>query len=118
MQIIRSDDNVFLIGHLPTPHETIMECMKARMDRLCLALYEYKCPFGILDEFAQWWEWHDRVYFRKQSTGHVITAMLHDVDRIKAHKIKQTIRMKCDCANCLIMMPRTHIMLTDASQKR
>ena len=55
---------------------------------MTLAFYEYRCPFSILRQFDQWWEWHERTIHRKKPTGRVITAMLSDVDEIKRHKIE------------------------------
>lgn len=84
--VIRSGDKVFFV----TPPSPQIEFDK-RMELMGLSFDHYRCPFSILDEFDQWFEWHERLYHRKQSTGTIITTMLSDVKRIKEHKSERKI---------------------------
>lgn len=89
--MFRSGDNCYLIGNMPPFHDYVRQ-----MELSELSLGEYRCPFDFLKEFDQWFEWQRRVHFEKQSTGWIITTMLSDIDRIKAHRVELTPKFYCD----------------------
>lgn len=52
--------------------------LREEVDRRFLELDDYRCPFSIIDQFDQWFEWHRRVHFDRESTGKVTVAMVKD----------------------------------------
>lgn len=107
MPIFRAGDKVFLIGQMPSFTDTMRDEAKARLERGMLAYDNYRCPFDFLGEHKQWFEWHRRLHFEKQSTGRIITDMLADVKRIKAHKIDREIMFRvANDFGFRAMMPR------------
>lgn len=55
--------------------------------RLSISMREYRCPFSILDEFEDWFEWHRLVFADGESTGEAMALMIYDrwrhLDRIQ-----------------------------------
>lgn len=91
MPVFRSGDNVFILNQPPLFSTT---AMKVDSERLLLKYDNYRCPFNFITEHPQWFEWHKRLHFDKQTTGRIITDMLTDVKRIKAHKIDREIMFR------------------------
>ena len=94
MPVFRQGDNVFLLGKMPEIDMTAADAMARRMECLMLSMYEYRCPFSLLEEFDRWWEWQKRTKFDGQTTGRVITTMLSDIDEIKSYKIEREITFR------------------------
>lgn len=92
--MIRDGDNVFFITDPSASYWK--HDLEDTMERLLLSADEYRCPFDFLDEFEKWFEWHRRLRFEGKTTGHIITSMVADVERIKAHKIERPMRMYMD----------------------
>lgn len=84
MPVIRNGDNVFIINNIPNEQD-----WKIQAERMELCFHEYSCPFSLLDEFNEWFEWHKRKHVDKQSTAAIILRMVNDIDRIKLHKIEK-----------------------------
>lgn len=89
--VVRCGDSVFLLNQDFSSLSIDNDLMKYTELRM-LAYDNYRCPFDFLTEFPQWFEWHSRVHFHKQTTGKVTTSMISDVARIKSHKIEREIK--------------------------
>ena len=65
LPVIRDGDKVLIIGKLPDPMsiESQMKSMQDMLDRSWLRTEDFDCPFDLLDQFEQWWEWHSRIQF-------------------------------------------------------
>lgn len=62
------------------------------MDRRLLELEDYRCPFSLIDQFDQWFEWHRRVHFDRESTGKVTVAMVEDIRSLRKWRVD---RVRC-----------------------
>ncbi len=85
-RLVVFDGDAYLVKD-PSCIDDLKKLAAERMDRMCLALGDYECPFSILDEFDQWFEWKRREHFKGDRTGDIIVDMVSDVERIKLHRI-------------------------------
>lgn len=94
--VVRDGDKVFFInGSNPFgPWKKDLAAMQKQMTLLMLSGDNYRCPFDFINEHRQWFEWHKLLHFDKQTTGKIITSMLSDVARIKAHKIERELTFR------------------------
>lgn len=92
LKIIRDGDNVFLINNWPTTDQ--FNKALGDFEHFSLRFHEYRCPFSIIEEFDNWFEWKRREYFLKQSTGTIMCDMVSDVERIKEHEIMKPVNFR------------------------
>lgn len=86
--------------------------MRDEMRRRGLEYHAYRCPFDLLREFDEWFEWHRRVYFEHESTGKVTVNMVADESELLKFRIER-VPFFVDRSDMVIVEPRRMMVMSN-----